>query len=414
MISTFPKSALLFLISPVLSIPLIFRDIYLNKKVGYILFAGIFFILSYFYIPKTGFFFASGGDKSYYINLYNFFLSLSFQDATLYIENNMTDVTFWYLILIFSHLGIPFPFLAGSIIGISLSILFYIFRKSVTENKLSKFMILTLFITLICSFHLPSLFDGLRFFFAQSFIILGFYLSLVRNQTLKGLTSLLFAATIHFSTVVFFIATLFYVLFQKNYKLLKVVYFFSFLFLFIPAEYFLIYFVNLLPYVDIDVIYLQKYLSYFSEKQFVITNTGHAIYVFFGKLWYYLITIYALLNINRSENKWFSTLLILLVFANMTFLFPFVFNRYGFIILVAFVFVVINDYKKYKFNNFFILSFLIISILTTCLDIIIERDSFEKSYARVGLLTLPTMILMDPTDGGIFDKGNLLENYEQD
>ena len=98
----------------------------------------------------------------------------------------------------------------------------------------------------------------------------------------------------------------------------------------------------------------------------------------------------------------------------MTFLFPFVFNRYGFIILVAFVFVVINDYKKYKFNNFFILSFLIISILTTCLDIIIERDSFEKSYTRVGLLTLPTMLLMDPTDGGIFDKGNLLENYEQD
>ena len=85
----------------------------------------------------------------------------------------------------------------------------------------------------------------------------------------------------------------------------------------------------------------------------------------------------------------FSTLLILLVFAN-AFLFPFVFNRYGFIILVAFVFVVINDYKKYKFNNFFILSFLIISILTTCLDIIIERDKFEKSYTRVGLLTLPT------------------------
>ena len=153
-------------------------------------------------------------------NLYNFFLSLSFEEATLYIENNMTDVTFWYLILIFSHLGIPFPFLAGLVTGISLGILFYIFRKSVTENKLSKFMILTLFITLICSFHLPSLFDGLRFFFAQSFIILGFYLSLVRNQTLKGLTSLLFAATIHFSTVVFFIATLFYVLFQKNYKLL--------------------------------------------------------------------------------------------------------------------------------------------------------------------------------------------------
>lgn len=407
MISTFPKSALLFLISPVLSIPLIFRDIYLNKKVGYILFAGIFFILSYFYIPS------SGGDKSYYFNLYNFFSSMSFEDAILYIEKNMTDVTFWYLILIFSHLGISFSFLAGSVTAISLGVLFYIFHKSVIENKLSKFMIFTLFVTLICSLSLPSLFSGLRFYFSSSFVILGLYLSLVKNQTLKGLISLLFASSIHFSTVVFFIATFLYILFQKNLKLLKILYFSSFIFLFIPAEYFLLFFVNLLPYVEIDVIFLQKYLSYFGVKEFVITNTGHAIYVFFGKLWYYLITIYALLNINRAENKWFSILLILLVFANITFLFPFIFNRYGFIVLAAFVFVLINDYKKYKYNNFFTLSFLIISILTTCLDIVIQRDNFKDSYVRIGLLTLPTMLFIDPTDEREFDKGNLLEKYDE-
>jgi len=408
MISTFPKSALLFLMSPVLSIPLIFRDIYLNKKAGYILFVGIFFILSYFYIPS------SGGDKSYYFNLYNFFSSMSFEDAILYIEKNMTDVTFWYLILIFSHLGISFSFLAGSVTAISMGVLFYIFHKSVIENKLSKFMIFTLFATLICSLSLPPLFSGLRFYFSLSFVVLGLYLSLVKNQTLKGLISLLFASSIHFSTVVFFIATFLYILFQKNLKLLKILYFFSFIFLFVPAEYFLLFFVNLLPYVEIDIIFLQKYLSYFGVKEFVITNTGHAIYIFFGKLWYYLITIYALLNINRAENKWFSILLILLVFANITFLFPYVFNRYGLIVLVAFVFVLINDYKKYKYNNFFVLLFLIISILTTCLDVLIQRDNFKDSYERVGLLTLPTMLLIDPTDERIFDKGNLLAKYEDE
>ena len=274
-------------------------------------------------------------------------------------------------------------------------------------------MIFTLFVTLICSLSLPSLFSGLRFYFSSSFVILGLYLSLVKNQTLKGLISLLFASSIHFSTVVFFIATFLYILFQKNLKLLKILYFSSFIFLFIPAEYFLLFFVNLLPYVEIDVIFLQKYLSYFGVKEFVITNTGHAIYVFFGKLWYYLITIYALLNINRAENKWFSILLILLVFANITFLFPFIFNRYGFIVLAAFVFVLINDYKKYKYNNFFTLSFLIISILTTCLDIVIQRDNFKDSYVRIGLLTLPTMLFIDPTDEREFDKGNLLEKYDE-
>ena len=157
-----------------------------------------------------------------------------------------------------------------------------------------------------------------------------------------------------------------------------------------------------------------KIFKLFWRKRICDYQYGHAIYIFFGKLWYYLITIYALLNINRAENKWFSILLILLVFANITFLFPYVFNRYGLIVLVAFVFVLINDYKKYKYNNFFVLLFLIISILTTCLDVLIQRENFKDSYARVGLLTLPTMLLIDPTDEREFDKGNLLVKYEDE
>ena len=45
--------------------------------------------------------------------------------------------------------------------------------------------------------------------------------------------------------------------------------------------------------------------------------------------------------------------------------------------------------------------------MTTSLDIIITRDNFEISYKRYALLSLPTMLLIDPTDGRKFDKGYL-------
>jgi len=142
-------------------------------------------------------------------------------------------------------------------------------------------------------------------------------------------------------------------------------------------------------------------------KEFIITNQGHFIYIITGKIWYFLLSLYALLNLNNSRNKWLPVLIILLTISNMTFAFPYVFNRFGYIVLIVFVFVLINDYKVYKFNYFFAISYSLLSLMTTSLDIIITRDNFEISYKRYALLSLPTMLLIDPTDGRKFDKGYL-------
>ena len=396
----FPKSALVFLFSPIFSIFFVLKDIYENKISGYILFALLFSILSYFYIPSIN------GDKSYYFNLYNYFSSISFLEGIVYIRTNMSDITLYYLILIFSHLGLSFSTLSGLMSGTGMGVLFFIFRKSVIEFNLSKFMILFLFITLICSLNLPSFLSGVRYYFAIPFIIYGFYLSLVENKSITGLICLLFASSIHFTGFIFTLATLIYILFKRNASLLKAAYLFSFLFLLIPPIAFVSNVVDFIPYIDIDLFYIEKYLAYVGEE-FEVSNAGHAIYLFVGSLWYFLINLYALLNINRSNNKWTPILLISLIFANITFAFPDVLVRFGYVTTVIFIFVLIHDYKTYKYNYFFAVSYLIISLMTTSLDVLILRDTFKESYMKIGMLTLPSMILTDPIDNKEFDKGNI-------
>ena len=357
-------------------------------------------ILSYLYIPSQG------GDKSYYINLFNYFSTIEFNEGFKYIRTKLDDFTLYFLILIFSQLGISFSILFGLISGITIGVLFYLFYKSADEFNLSKFSTLFFFAILLCTISLPSFFSGIRFYFALAFNILGLYLCFTKNKGFKGLLSIIFATSIHFSSVVILIPTLIYILFKRNLFLLKVAYFFSFIFLVVPTTSILS-LLNYLPLIDIDVRYLSKIIGYMSGKEFIVTNAGHAIYLLVGKLWFYLITFYALATIHKSENKWLAPLLILLVIANVTFLFPWLFNRYAYITVIVFLFVLINDYKKYKLNYFFVISFSIISVMTTSLDVVVQRKVFKESYMRIAVLTSPTIIMIDPMDGQVFSKGQL-------
>ena len=70
------KSSLVFILSPFISTYFILKDIYHNKAVGYFLFAILFSLLSYLYIPGIN------GDKSYYIHLYDYFSSISINEGT--------------------------------------------------------------------------------------------------------------------------------------------------------------------------------------------------------------------------------------------------------------------------------------------------------------------------------------------
>jgi hypothetical protein len=391
----FSKSLIVFLFSPYISVYFILKDIYYNKKIGYVLFAILFSLLSYLYIP------GANGDKSYYIHLHEYFSSISINEGLFYIHMKMTDAIFYYLILMFASLGVSFPVLSGLVTGISVGVIFTVYRKSVAKANLSKFMSLVLFLTLIGTISLPYIFSVMRFYLALSFVVLGFYYCFVNDKKTAGLIYLLFAATIHFSTMVFFLVACFYMLFNRNITMLKIGYFASFVFvIYSPIDF-------LKPFTEFDSIYSAKLLSYALEKEFEITNTGHAIFLFINKLWYFLINLYVLINLRRNRDGWFQVLLMLLIVANFTYAFPFIFNRYAFIALVVFIFVLIEDYRVNRYNYFFIASYFILSMMTTSLDILIERNHFRESFVRTYALTLPTILAVDPLRGKHFSKGTL-------
>jgi hypothetical protein len=300
-----------------------------------------------------------------------------------------------------ASVGISFPVLSGIVTGISLGIIFAIYRRTVTKANLSKFMKLVLFVTLIGSISLLSIFSGMRFYLALSFVILGLYYCIVNDKKTVGLIALLFASSIHFSVMIFFLAACFYLLVNRNLLILKIAYLLSFYFVFFSPL------LLLAPFLGIESIYAMKLLGYTGGKEFEITNSGHAIFLFFNKIWYFLITFYVLVNLRRNRDGWFQALLMLLIVANFTYTFPYIFNRYAYIILVVFIFVLVEGYRVYRYNYFFIASYFILSMMTTSLDILVDRNHFRDSFVRIYALTLPTMLAVDPIEGKQFTKGTI-------
>lgn len=393
------SSLLVFTISPILSIFHILRDIYNNKIIGYVLASLFFFLLSYLYIPSDG------GDKSYYIKLYYYFSTIEFSEGVLYIKDKLDDFTLYFLLLIFSQLGISHSLFFGLITGTTVCILFVIFYNSIVEFKVSKFSTIFFFFILICSISLPAFFSGIRFYFALSFLVFGFYQLFKENNTMFGLFSMIFATTIHYSITALVIPSIIFILLRRNLNLLKFSYLASLPLIASPEV--ILSLLSYLPFQDFDPRYIFKVISYTGAKEFVVTNSGHAIYIFFGKLWYFLISLYVIFNIRRNQNQWFAPLLIMMTISNLVFSFPWIFNRFSYITLIVFVYVIVNDYKTYSRNNFFAISYLIICMITTSLDILIQRDNFKASYARYAVLSTPTALMIDPMDGRTFDKGRL-------
>ena len=148
------SSLLVFTISPILSIFHILRDIYNNKIIGYVLASLFFFLLSYLYIPSDG------GDKSYYIKLYNYFSTIEFSEGVLYIKDKLDDFTLYFLLLIFSQLGISHSLLFGLITATTVCILFVIFYNSIVEFKVSKFSTIFFFSFSFVQYHCLLFFLG--------------------------------------------------------------------------------------------------------------------------------------------------------------------------------------------------------------------------------------------------------------
>lgn len=388
---------IIFLLSPLLSIPLILKDVYHNKMSGYVLAALIFALAGYFYQPSQT------GDKAYYFELHEMFKTFNLDVFILYLATGKTDYVFYLIIFIFAKLGFTFPVTAAFITGTTVYLYLYLFRVNVIKFQLNKKTSFFFFIMIIATLSLPSLFSGMRFNLATAFVLWGLYKSIIEEKNINGILWLVLATLTHFSAVVFLPLIILYTLSKKNITLLKITFLFSFIFLFIPKEHL----VQYLGFLDLNAVYLDKMNAYVVEqKSDVITNTGHLIYLVAYKMWYYLAGIYLLYNIVKigKNNNYLNLMLMLYILLNIVDFSQTVFNRYALIAVFFFILLLMHDYAIYKKGHIFRIALLSFLIATTALDILVQRDNFSNSYMRFEVLTLPTIILTDPTGGKHFSK----------
>ena len=391
------RSLLLFLFSPWFCLATIFQDIYHRKSVGFVLLAAIFGVLSYLYVPSNS------ADKSYYFNLHQYFSEISFAQGMDYIRTRMTDMVFYILILISAQVGLSLSVLSGLVTFFTILIIFFIYQSAIESQPISRLMALLGLLTLIGTLSLPTLFSGIRFYLGVSFALLGIYLVLLSGRGVAG-ALVLFAATLsHFSMIGIAVIVMTYAVVGRPHRLLSVLYLSSFYFVFGGELNVLL----LIPLIDLDPLYLEKALSYMHEKEFVISNRGHEIYLFFKGLWFYLVSWYALINLNNRDNPWYSALLLILILCNGTYAFPYIFSRFAMLATLIFVFSVVLDISRTRRNLLFGAFFFSICVCTTALDIWVQRDSFAVSFVRAEAVSWPTLIVFDPVDGVTFDKGTL-------
>ena len=224
------------------------------------------------YIPSDG------GDKSYYIKLYNYFSTIEFSEGVLYIKDKLDDFTLYFLLLIFSQLGISHSLLFGLITATTVCILFVIFYNSIVEFKVSKFQQFSFFHSHLFNI-IACYFFRIRFYFALSFLVFGFYQLFKENNTMFGLFSMIFATTIHYSIIALVIPSIIFILLRRNLNLLK----FSYLASLPLIVFFTVVILSLLsylPFQDFDPRYIFKVISYTGAKEFVVTNSA-TLYIFF-------------------------------------------------------------------------------------------------------------------------------------
>ena len=187
---------LIFVIYPLLSLPLIIIEVYNKKRYALVLLA-CFMGLCAILWPPTGDLYRHTIDYFDYIGKDEFELQLGQLDYTLY-----------YLSYIFANWGINFELIRFFFVFFSYIIVFFILedmRK--TTNFIAKHYRISI---CIFFFSVPfcSIAFGLRYGFACSLMYLGIYYLLIKNRNVGWIYVILAIITHYSLTVVFFLVLL--------------------------------------------------------------------------------------------------------------------------------------------------------------------------------------------------------------
>lgn len=116
-----------FLLSPLLSVPLVLRGVFYQNKTSLILFCLCIGILSLSYMP------IDSNDKAYYIRLYETYQSMTISEFFNSFLQLKTDIVFYTILFLTAWLGLPFEVFSLSVTFVTCYLIFSVFQK--TSNK---------------------------------------------------------------------------------------------------------------------------------------------------------------------------------------------------------------------------------------------------------------------------------------
>lgn len=379
---------LLFIFSPLLSIPLIIKGIYLQKKISIILFCMMIGIISLGYIP------VQSNDKAYYLGLFNLYQDMPPTDFFEYFLSQKTDIIFYTILYLTSWFGLPFEYFSFLITFITLYLIFSVLLEQSIINEPSKKQAFLFFIITLLALSLPDLISGMRNYLAIALAFYGFNLFVNKNKLIYGCIFIFLSVLTHFSSFLYIPILLIYYIFNR--KVIKYLFVISIGFIFLPKQYLL----ESLSVFQISDIYSTKANAYLTEDSFLensinVGNFNNLLRIYFTNLWFYIALTFSILNLSKINNRFIFFLCLMTIFNIIS---PAVdlLIRYGYLGNLIFLFIIFFE-KDLKYRNFFLNIVFFVNMLSFLFNFMAIREPLILSLSQIEYLTLPTTFLIDAT-----------------
>lgn len=375
---------LLFLFSPLLSLPFLFLGIYKQNKVSLILLLVFAALITYQLVP------GESKDLYQFYRFYNHSLNFSFSEF-IDVLFNKPDFVVYTGIYIFACLGLSGQLLFSIFTFITLYLIYNVYYKFVQDKNISSSFYLLGIIIIFMSFELLGLYSGIRNLLGAAITINAFYIGHFEKRKLVGFLLLLLAILTHFSMVLFVPIYLFGVIWPLSRKFGLSIYLISFFFLFISKQN-LFDFAMLLPLPESYGAKLEPYLLGldFLEKGFVESKSVKVSFLI-RISWIYFAHAYILLTYNRKSPYRFIVILLLclLNFFSMT---SDILIRLTYFIQPMFIYLMFYEFK-YKYNKWLIVFFFLLIIPSFIVNLLVYREYFIDSLFNINFLTLFGILL---------------------
>ena len=370
----------LFVISPFLAIPTIFLGIVNKSKFSLQLLVLMFGVVSYIYIPNLS------DDRARYFELYEDFKNGTFLQLFAYLMLTGQDFILQSMFYFASQISLPAQFVFAFATIVTMGFIMYIYGKITFESYSTTPQLRFIAIMFLClAIPFVDLLAGTRFMFATSFVLMAFYKGLVERKNIAFLF-LLLAVCIHFSVFIFVLIFIVLYLFPNTYKLYKILFVISFLFVLIPIDFFMLVFNKFRFSGGLEL----KSEAYLGGDDFLKKGVEESylkkIMYFLSLIWIFGIYLYTYFKI-KNRNIFKNIVLFTATIINIFFSIPTIFFRYS--IVLGFLFVILLIIELYETKEkIAVYCFGIILSLILFIQILFSLPNITKTFLNKNSLAL--------------------------